>query len=144
MPSRGRPALRTQVSSGSGVQELPAWSPDGSEIAYVALEGTRGEVWIVNAAGARAPRRVTSGAEAVDVRWTATGRLFVCGFWGSGSLSVRSMTTDGHDVVRVADPIGRSPDSFLFDVSRDGRILVLTAEERRGNISVLEAASRIY
>jgi len=143
--ANGRPsAPPAQVSTGPGAHELPAWSPDGSEIAYVALEGPRGEVFTLAVDGARPPRRVTAAAEAVHVRWAGGGRLFVCGFWGSGSLSVRSMTPTGHDVVRVADPLSRSDDSFLFDVSRDGRILVVTVEQRRGNISMLEADSRIY
>jgi Tol biopolymer transport system component len=141
----GRPAgPAAQISSGPDVHEVPAWSPDGTEIAYVTMAGQRGDVWIASVDGARPPRRVTSGAEAAEVRWSAGGRLFVCGFWGSGSPSVRSMTPAGRDVVRVADPVGRSADSVLFDLSRDGRILVVTAEQRRGNISGLDADSRIY
>ena len=145
--SNGRPGgPARQVSSGSGAHQLPAWSPDGTRLAYLSIEA-RGqtEVWTVNADWNGSPTRVTTGARALDVRWsTNPDRLFVNGFWDGVSASLRSISPAGGDARLLAEPLGRDPSSAVFDISRDGSVLVLTAEKRRGNIFALEAASRIY
>jgi Tol biopolymer transport system component len=145
--SNGRSVgIARQLSFGPGTDQLPAWSPDGTQIAYLSLEGgSKAEVWVANVSRSASPKSVTKGARALDVRWVANpDRLLVNGFWNGASASVRSVPPGGGVPRLVTESLGREPPSFSFDISRDGRILVLTAEKRRGNVFVLEAASRVY
>jgi Tol biopolymer transport system component len=145
--ANGRPAGRPmQMNAVPGAQELPTWSPDGTRIAYLSVEGSsKGDVFVVNVGGPASPARVTSGADAVAVRWSpASDRLLVSGLWGGASYRVQAVSPAGGAATAVAEVVGRSQDAAQFDISRDGRLLVLTWEERRGNIWVLEATSRMY
>ena len=144
--ANGRPTdAARQLSPGRWAQALPVWSPDGTRIAYSSDDGnSEGGIWFVNVRGRPSPTRVTSGGEAVAVRWPALDRLFVSGLWGGASYGVRAVSLTGGAATPVADVMSRSANAAFFDVSRDGRILVLTWEERRGNIWALEATSRIY
>jgi hypothetical protein len=71
----GRALLR--LTHADQVVSMPAWSPDGSTIAFAAspLAGGSFDIWSVPARGGR-PKLVRGGpAEQVAPRWSRTGRL---------------------------------------------------------------------
>jgi hypothetical protein len=71
----GRALLR--LTRGQQVVSMPAWSPDGTTIAYAAspLAGGSFDIWSVPARGGR-PRLVHGGpGEQVAPRWSRTGKL---------------------------------------------------------------------
>jgi gamma-glutamyltranspeptidase len=45
----GRPVRRTRVARGRGVEGYPAWSPDGTRVAFYAVREGRGSVWVASA-----------------------------------------------------------------------------------------------
>jgi gamma-glutamyltranspeptidase len=47
----GRPVRRTRVSHARGVEGYPAWSPDGTRVAFYAVREGRGSVWVAPADG---------------------------------------------------------------------------------------------
>jgi TolB protein len=47
------PRNLTSNSAGGGT---PAWSPDGTKIAFVFLEGYHGDIWVMNADGTNQTR----------------------------------------------------------------------------------------
>ena len=71
----------------------PAWSPDSSTIAYSAADSSgAADVWLIDARGVGAPRRVTRGANAYTVSWGADpGQVLVAGMWGKAALQLMSV-----------------------------------------------------
>jgi Tol biopolymer transport system component len=73
------------LTSGSGVEDYPSWSPDGLELAYAASEagdvfGGNWDIWTV-AIGGEAPKNLTSDFEGDDrfPSWSPDGKQI--GFW---------------------------------------------------------------
>lgn len=142
----GRPAgAARQLTFGTLAALAPAWSPDRTAIAFIgAMEGEESDVWIVPAAGG-APRRVTHGASAQRVRWDrSSGLLIVSGQWDSPNLLLRRIQPDDGSEGEVLPRILLQPDYPDFDPSPDGKWLVFTREERRGDVWVLDAQEGSY
>ncbi|WP_419947503.1 prolyl oligopeptidase family serine peptidase [Candidatus Palauibacter sp.] len=67
------------VAEGVGGLRAPSWSPDGETLAYYSTASGFQDIWLGDAAGAAAPRQLTTGAaEAEDSRfspmWSPDGR----------------------------------------------------------------------
>ncbi|UCF37504.1 MAG: PD40 domain-containing protein, partial [Acidobacteriota bacterium] len=125
----------------------PVWIADGSAVAFVGRDTEGSEVWLVETEeGARA-RRLTSGAEAMRVRYDArTGGLLVSGLWGEDNLSVRSVSLTTGEALPLNPPLvlGKTGDLPLFDASSDGEILLFTRENRRGDIWLIESTNGVF
>lgn len=65
------PSNPRQLTSGSGRDLSPTWSPDGTEIAFV----RDGDILVVPADGSSAPTTRLAGAAASSVDWSAQGML---------------------------------------------------------------------
>ncbi len=70
---------RVVVVEGASGLRAPAWSPDGTMLAYYSTASGSQDIWLVDAAGAAPPRQLTTGAaEAGDSRfspmWSPDGR----------------------------------------------------------------------
>jgi TolB protein len=62
----------------------PAWSPDGSLIAYASNQGDGPHIWVIPAEGG-SPRRIT-GATAIgdqDPAWSPDGKFLAFGPFGA-------------------------------------------------------------
>jgi TolB protein len=121
--ARGGPLSGLLVTNpdGTGLSKLasvpgdtdPAWSPDGSKIAFVRFrEGGTG-IWVVNADGT-GTRRVTDGGPDVDgtdlgPAWSPDGSRIAFAREGrlakaaTGNTDIYVVNADGTDVVRLTD-----------------------------------------
>ena len=147
--TNGRPAGPPRLLTSEPLNwEAPAWSRDGSQIALVGFDPDgAGDVWTVAVHGG-APRRLTTGAQALRTcwDWQRPGALLVAGFWGQTRLSIRRVAGDGsadHPPEIVAWT-GTSRLRADFDQSRDGRLLVFGQQDARGDVWLLEAPRRRY
>jgi len=142
--ANGRPeGPEHQITRGDWHAEAPEWSPDGSEIAYVTgPEGTEAEVWVVQKDGAGQPRRVTTGAGAIRVRWPRKDEMVVSGRWGANTLSLRSVNPVTGVSTPFDPPLVIGYDETLCDFDIDlvrGLVVFTSGGKRQGNIWVLNA-----
>jgi dipeptidyl aminopeptidase/acylaminoacyl peptidase len=100
----------------------PAWSPDGSRIAFHSRRGNQGALWVMNADGTQ-PAELAS--DAGGPAWSPDGKLIA--FISGGDLWL--IGADGGGATRLTDTPGMterlpawSPDSsrIAFDASPDG------------------------
>ena len=139
----GRPeGSPVPITTGNSGCWAPSWSPDGTSIAFVAY-ATDSDVYVVPSDGRGPARQVTRGAMALRARWNrSTGRLFVSGGWGrAATLLLKDVNPDDGTIREVVPPVAFGHDLTLydFDISADGRWLVMSREEVRGNLWSLTA-----
>ncbi|MDQ4030101.1 MAG: hypothetical protein M3168_03570, partial [Actinomycetota bacterium] len=88
------------LASPSFAESDPAWSPDGSKIAYAAS----GEIWIMNADGSGRQTLTTSAAGATSPSWAPGGDEIV--YADGGELF--AITASGSSIRQFADATGAS------------------------------------
>jgi len=137
----------TQITRREMGAFAPSWSPDGELIAFVGAGPSGPEIWVIPSDGSSSPRQVTQGAGALRVRWEPSGKsLLVSGKWGQKWFVLRRVSLGGGRAEETVPPIllGSEATPGVFDVSRDGRLLVYCKEDVRGNIWLLEAERGSY
>ena len=124
----------------SGTESV-VWSPDGRRLAYIATVAQDNDVWVVAADGSGSPERLTDRAGAVQVRWVSPGGLLVLGLWGGHVPELRFLDPETRDSAPAPHSEVSGPFSQIqtFDVSPDGRWLILLEENHRGDVWVLDA-----
>jgi Tol biopolymer transport system component len=144
----GKPAGTPERIDAPGLAcDAPVWSPDGSQIAFVSKIKEEAEVYLVDAKGSAAVRKITSGAHALRVRWYVTGKeLLVSGTWGEDVFSLRRVSAAGGPPKAFVPSVvfGGKEAVTVFDVSSDGRLVVFSQERSAANIWVLEAKQGAY
>ena len=113
----------------------PAWSPDGSTIAYSAAPDpgrsigggdaarrllAQRRIWVVDAAAGKPPRQLTNDAHYRDEEpmWSADGRhILFCRMTGDDTKELWMMAADGVGVARVAGPLYIDPGPLGSDDS---------------------------
>ena len=140
--ANGRPAGKAwQVTRGPAREMAPEWSPDDAWIAYTAEPtASNGDVWVIRSDGSGTPRRVTTGAGALRVRWAEPGRMMVSGSWGAATVSVRFVDPVSGTITVPVPPIvfGDDPAMCDFDVDATRQRVVFSRVTRTGNIWKLD------
>jgi eukaryotic-like serine/threonine-protein kinase len=72
--SEARPSRPRQLTSGAGLEERPAWAPDGRHVAYDSDREGNSDIWVANADGGE-PRNLTADFAGDDIApsWSPVG-----------------------------------------------------------------------
>jgi hypothetical protein len=97
-------------------------------------------VWVTRSDGRGAPRRVTTGAGALRLRWIKPDQMLVSGWWGAAILSVRYVDPWSGAVTVPSPPIvfGDDPAMCDFDVDMTQGRVAFGRVTRTGNIWKLD------
>jgi Tol biopolymer transport system component len=129
------PAALTQVTFAAGVEDYPAFSPDGTMIAYNGDVGGVRQIFISNVDGST-PRRVTEGsADDIQAAWSPDGEVlwFVRSHRSDGTLEPGDVfgVHEGGDIWRHELATGRETkivdDAFNPSFSPDGAQIAFDA-----------------
>jgi Tol biopolymer transport system component len=125
----------------------PAWSPDGSRIAFESLSDGRRSIWVMDATGERLRRLTDARGADSSPAWSPDGHLIAFMSDRDGDLEVYVTTADGSDVRRLTTQPGVdgyptwSPDGgrIAFVSDRDGAPRVWTmAADGSGPVRFLD------
>lgn len=116
-----------QLTDNGRSNYLPAWSPDGRQIAYVS--GGRGgfdshEIYVINADGSGESNLTVNDAQEYGVAWSPDGSKLAFGSKRDGEMRIYTMNPDGSEQQSLPIPAaGQAP-----WWSPDGRQIVYTLE----------------
>ncbi len=66
-----------QLTTGSGSDARPRWSPDGKSLAFVSTRGGSSQIWIIPTNGGEARQLTSLSTEADGVMWASRGNTLV-------------------------------------------------------------------
>jgi Tol biopolymer transport system component len=129
-----------QVTHENYAVRAPTFSPDGRSLAFIALFDDKAEVSVVNVEDGRV-HVVTRNSSTYTVRWESDSMLLVSGQFGAHELTLRRVSTAGGADQPLDPPVAFGPMAQygVFDVTRNGELLVFTREEVRGDLWVMES-----
>jgi uncharacterized protein (TIGR03067 family) len=117
----------------------PAWSPDGSKVAFIAIRSLFGEQWadsrllVVDAAGGK-PKELAMG---VIPSWSPDGKRIVFLGVGTSPSGICIISADGSDAIQQVDPNAQyavwSPkrDELVYIAGGNVGVYDLKTQERR-------------
>jgi Tol biopolymer transport system component len=115
---------------------LPAWSPDGSRLAFQRTTRGRTQVWTMNADGSGARSLTSLGEAAGYPSWSPDGRLITFAVRENRNWDIYLMNADGSGVTRLTeDTEADLYPSFL----KDGTKIIY---DRRGQLRLLDVSTR--
>ena len=126
---------RRRLTRDSAEEFDPAWSPDGTKIAFSRSDGRRNQVFVMNADGSD-PVQITHGDNsASDAAWSPDGRRIAFTRCSAGSCDIYVMNADGSGEERLThgerpgeqDPTW-SPDGLRIAFTDIGGIVVMNAD----------------
>ncbi len=109
---------RTRLTRSPAEEFSPAWSPDGTKIAFSRFTGSRFQIFVMNADGSGAAQLTFADAAATGAAWSPDGTRIAFTRCGD-SCDVYVMDADGRNVRRLTygDPPGDESPTW----SPDGR-----------------------
>jgi Tol biopolymer transport system component len=111
-------SARTRLTRHPAQEYDPAWSPDGTKIAFSRFTGRRYQIFVMNADGTNAVQLTQGDSAASDAAWSRDGSRIAftrC----RGSCDVYVMNADGGGVRRLT--YGEHPGDWSPTWSPDGR-----------------------
>lgn len=120
------------------IDEYPAWSPDGSKIAFARSQGGNYDIYVMNTDGSSQIRLTSHSATDYQPAWSPDGSKIVFSSNRDGNYEIYVMNADGSTQTRLTTSTGidylpdwsPSGDKIAFTSDRDGNneIYVMNAD----------------
>ncbi|WP_293237411.1 Tol-Pal system beta propeller repeat protein TolB [Paludibacterium sp.] len=139
---------RRAAANFKGSNSGPAWSPDGKQLAVVLTLSGNSEIYLVDAAGGGAARRLTY-SDAIDTEpsWSADGAKIVFVSDRAGGPQIYSMAATGGDATRltwqgsynVSPRLSPDGNTLAFIQRQAGAFRVMMQDRANGDVRVLSS-----
>jgi len=114
----------TRLTSNATVDDDPAWSPDGSRIAFSSGRDGNREIYLMNADGSNSVRLTNSPGADSRPAWSPNGNQIAFVSDRDGNAEIYRMTADGTHSVRLTEAAGDDLDPAW---SPDGSQIAFTS-----------------
>jgi Tol biopolymer transport system component len=96
-----------QLTSNAVEERAPAWSPDGSQIAFMCrYGGTDFEICVMNADGSGLVQVTSNTVQELSIRWSVDGQKFFFNRPVSGVNQLFSINVDSTGEMQLTSPVG--------------------------------------
>ncbi|PKN93755.1 MAG: hypothetical protein CVU44_08035 [Chloroflexi bacterium HGW-Chloroflexi-6] len=106
----------------------PVWSPDGSKIAYVVIDGDNWEIYTMNSNGTEKVNLTNHPGSDSSARWSKDSAYIFFDSDRSGDDEIYRMNVDGTNVVNLTN--SPETDEYLGEISPDGQKIVFSVHPR--------------
>ncbi len=117
------------LSDGSGEDTMPAWSPDGKQIAFISNRSGHRNVWVMNADGSQPVNITRSAADDWTPCWSPDGSQLAFASNRDGNWEIYTCKRDGSALLRLTT--NKAAD-YAPSWSPDGKRIAFVSE-RDGN-----------
>lgn len=128
-----------QLTKDSASEIEPAWSPDGSKIAFISdRHGQNFDIYVMNADGSNVTQLTNDSTNEFGPVWSPDGKQIVFNSDRNGNVQLFVMSIDGSNLVQLTED---SSNSAYADWSPDGKRIVFESDRDTGyaNIYVMSA-----
>jgi TolB protein len=122
---------QTQLTTGTSIKNFPAWSPDGTQIAFASNQDGDDEIFVMNADGSNPVQLTTNTALDRFPVWSPDGTQIAFASRRDGNWEIYVMNADGTNPVNLTN---NPTDDFNVSWSPDGTQIAF-ASLRDGTIS---------
>ena len=126
----------TRLTTTTGLDEQPAWSPDGAKIAFAsarnAVTGNTLDIYVMDANGANVNRLTTAAGNDTAPTWSPDGTKIAFQSLRDGNVEIYVMNTDGTNQTRLTS---NSSQDIEPSWSPNGQKIVF-ASDRSGTLNI--------
>jgi Tol biopolymer transport system component len=132
----GTPADFQPVVSSPAREYSPAYSPDGTRLAFATDRDGNAEIYVADVDGQHVTRLTDTPATEDDPSWTADGRRLVYMSNADGTVQIWSMSADGSDQRQLTRGAGLSQGPVVSPGG--GRVAFTTTRDGNYDVYVME------
>ncbi len=125
-----------RLTSSDGIDNYPAWSPDGNQIAFSSSREGNIEIYVMNADGSNQHRLTSTSEDDVTPAWSPNGNEIAFASTRGGTSNIYIMNVEGSDQHKLTS---NDTADFLPAWSPDGKKIAFNSRhDDHFNISVMD------